>query len=384
MKIKPLTKYNYIMRMKNESPREMANEMLELGITKNQKAMEMIYAWKYKFEKGGLRSLTDERGRGPKKERKHKIRIEDITQEELDILIDIADGKYDVLPKWQKFNIIHSKKSVTSIASLCKLFNVTRQGYYKWVREGMKCSYNYDKNILEIIKETFHSKNGVYGCRRLSVEILRQHGLKIHYHTIARYMKALGLKTKIRQRRKSTEAKNLKFHSKDLIQRRFKSNTKHRKLYADISYIKLDNGFGYLSAIIDGYNNEIVDWCFDLSRSTSFKFNTINTIKKIGDNSIIHTDHGTEYTTHWYLKLLKENNIKQSMGRISNSLDNRPIEYFFSILKQEYLKDYLGKVNFTEMNKLISLAMYDYNNIRFQGCLENKTPREYVTFGSDL
>ena len=65
------------------------------------------------------------------------------------------------------------------------------------------------------------------------------------------------------------------------------------------------------------------------------------------------------------------------MSRVGVSLDNRPIEYFFSILKYEYL----GKVknlSFQKVGEKIDKSIYDYNNIRFQGCLENKTPYDYM------
>ena len=53
-------------------------------------------------------------------------------------------------------------------------------------------------------------------------------------------------------------------------------------------------------------------------------------------NLIIHSDHGYQYLSISFKKILNDNNIKQSMSRIGNLLDNRPIEYFFIILKQEY------------------------------------------------
>ena len=63
------------------------------------------------------------------------------------------------------------------------------------------------------------------------------------------------------------------------------------------------------------------------------------------------------------------------MGRIGISLDNRPIEYFFSILKQEYLYD--GVYSHEKTLIKILESIYDYNNKRFQSYLENKTPIEY-------
>ncbi len=77
------------------------------------------------------------------------------------------------------------------------------------------------------------------------------------------------------------------------------------------------------------------------------------------------------------MKKIKEKlNFIQSMSRKGNSLDNHPIEYFFSILKQEYLKDHFNS-SFREMEKQINFAIKDYNNKRFQSNLKYLTPVEY-------
>ncbi len=64
------------------------------------------------------------------------------------------------------------------------------------------------------------------------------------------------------------------------------------------------------------------------------------------------------------------------MGRVGVSLDNRSVEYFFSILKQEYLFDECE--NFKELKQIIIESIYDYNNKRFQFKVKNMTPHEFV------
>ncbi len=64
------------------------------------------------------------------------------------------------------------------------------------------------------------------------------------------------------------------------------------------------------------------------------------------------------------------------MERVGVSLDNRPIEYFFSIFKQEYMPR--KSLDYEKTRELISSSIYDYNNERFQGCLKNMTPHEYA------
>ncbi|WP_027121462.1 integrase core domain-containing protein, partial [Mycoplasma leonicaptivi] len=78
-----------------------------------------------------------------------------------------------------------------------------------------------------------------------------------------------------------------------------------------------------------------------------------------------------------YKKLVDKINGKISMSRVGNSLDNREVEYFFSILKTECL--YLNKIKemtFKELKSLIESFIVKYNNERFQSNLNWKTPQE--------
>lgn len=151
-------------------------------------------------------------GQGPKDKKKRRVKIEDLNQNDIDIMIDIIDGKYDTLPKWKRFQIIYNNNKNNSINKLFNTLNVTRQGYYRWLKNGMKSQYNKNKDISQIVWYIFHEKNGSYGCRRTRV--------KVHYHTVLRYINLMGIKTKIRQKG-FLEIKNTTFFSNDLIKRNF-------------------------------------------------------------------------------------------------------------------------------------------------------------------
>ncbi|VEU64843.1 Uncharacterised protein (plasmid) [Mycoplasmopsis cynos] len=67
------------------------------------------------------------------------------------------------------------------------------------------------------------------------------------------------------------------------------------------------------------------------------------------------------------------------MSRIGNSLDNREIEYFFSILKSEIFPDFSMKcrqMNFDELSYKISefVNWYNYKRIRL------KCPKKFPLF----
>ena len=94
------------------------------------------------------------------------------------------------------------------------------------------------------------------------------------------------------------------------------------------------------------------------------------TIKDKLAGSIVHTDHAADYSSKSYQNMLHKYHSTQSMSRVGNSLDNRDIEFWFSILKTEliYRLD-IKKMSFAELKQAIADYIYYYNNVRVQGKL---------------
>ncbi len=132
------------------------------------------------------------------------------------------------------------------------------------------------------------------------------------------------------------------------------------------------------------FNNEIVGFHYgnyEKINDTELVIKSIlkanNFAKKLNNSlkrTIFHSDHGIQYNSFQMKKIKEKLNFIQSMSRKGNSLDNHPIEYFFSILKQEYLKDYFNS-SFKEIKKQINFAIKDYN--KFQSNLKYLTPVDY-------
>ena len=287
------------------------------------------------------------------------------------------------------FKIKNKYNSQNSITFLCKKYKVSNAGYYAWMNKLNKKDLpifrgkdgRYDQNLLDLIETSFYENRKAYGFTRLKVYLERNYGIHRNIKTIKRYYDYLGLKSKVRRKRKNRELKNVKFYKENLINREFKSDNPNEKWFSDISYIPLKgkDKFGYLSIIIDGYNNEIVDAKFSLIADSNLVMDNLKSaISKNNNikNLIIHTDHGIQYTSKIFQNYLNDSNIQHSMSRIGNSLDNRPAEYLFSILKQEYL-DWTFLKKFREVKKDIEFAKNHYNYFRFQSCLNNKTPMEF-------
>ncbi|SCX62075.1 Transposase InsO and inactivated derivatives [Lysinibacillus fusiformis] len=185
---------------------------------------------------------------------------------------------------------------------------------------------------------------------------------------IYRLMQISGLKSVIRRKRKPYRKSPAHHVAENGLNRAFTSKKPNEKWCTDVTEFKYGNGKkAYLSAIIDLYDGSIVSYVFGHSNNNSLVFKTIKSaIQSLqsGEQSLIHSDRGFQYTSKEFKRIVETANMTQSMSRIGRCIDNGPIESFWGTLKCE--KYYLDKYNSYEELKL---AIDDYIHFYYFHCL---------------
>lgn len=367
-------KYNYVMRFINgESPTKLG---LEINPSYKNPG-QIIMNWKYKYTKLGIRAFEKEIKSEFLKNEKD-IDLSKFSKEELEEVIRIYRNLLKIKNKREAFSAIKNYYGILSVRKLCYLLGVNRSSYYWWLKNQSSDKYNLIwLNNIEIL---FFKYNQIFGVRRIKVYLEREYQININLNTVHRYMKFLGLKALIRTSKiKKINQKTAKTGWPNLIKRDFNASVPHQKLFTDVSYIKLGYGHVYLSIVIDSFNNEIIDYKISkFNDSCLIKANLEAAFKNIKTRPILHSDHGIHYISRMYKNMIKKELFKPSMSRLANSLDNRPAEYFFSVLKEEKLKFFnYQSSNFKNLKQAISDFIRFYNHERIQSCLENLPPIEY-------
>ena len=105
---------------------------------------------------------------------------------------------------------------------------------------------------------------------------------------------------------------------------------------------------------------------------------SFDSIKNKTKNVIVHSDHGACYTSSVFTEMLKKHHWTQSMSRVGNALDNRVVEFWFSILKTELIYNLnTKKISFKELENEIANFINYYNNVRIQEKLNWMAPSQY-------
>ena len=263
-----------------------------------------------------------------------------------------------------KYRVIYRHKDKYSISEMCRFFEVSRSGYYGFVKRMDKPAK--DLELSELIRECQQETKQTYGYRRVAIWLDRR-GVHHNPKTILRVMNKYSLLSVIRRRRYCNYSQALHRYD-NLLNRDFKAERPNQKWVTDISYIKTAQGFLYLSVIRDLYDRSIVAYKTSTVQNINLVLNTIRAAKKkekVTGELQFHSDQGFQYTSQGYFKLTQSYNIILSMSRRGNPYDNALAENFFSILKTECI--YRTKIKtFSEAKQLIDDYIYFYNHQRIQ------------------
>ena len=290
----------------------------------------------------------------------------------------------------ERFKIIYKmaqkKKNKLNISYMCKIAEVSRSGYYRYVKNLTSDAYplreEKDKEDFELILNAYQFKNRHKGARLIKIVLEREFNT---IKKIRRLMKKYELKCPIRKAnpyRRMSKAMATNNYYDNILNREFYEAKPGEHLLTDITYLYYGpcRERAYLSTIKDAATREILAYKVSKSLDLQFVLDTVNQLVDkhndlLNSDTLLHSDQGCHYTSIAYQQLLKQLEITQSMSRRGNCWDNTPQESFFGHMKDElHLKECL---DYEDLLNEIDDYMDYYNNYRYQWDLGKRSPIEY-------
>ncbi len=102
-----------------------------------------------------------------------------------------------------KYKLIDTSKAMMPVDRMCRMMAVSISGYYAWKERRPSLHQCYDVVLSANIRAQFASSNQTYGAPRMHAE-LREEGLVVGRHRVARLMRENGLKAHQKRRFKKT------------------------------------------------------------------------------------------------------------------------------------------------------------------------------------
>jgi len=150
---------------------------------------------------------------------------------------------------------------------MCKALEVSRSGYYAFVKRPLSKRAKKRNELLETITTIFESNYKIYGAPRITKALPEEQ--KACKGTVAKLMRENGLRSKTVKKFKATTNSN---HSlpvaENILNRDFKAARRNEKWVSDITYIWTDEGWLYLAGLLDLYDSSIVGWSMDIRMKT--------------------------------------------------------------------------------------------------------------------
>jgi putative transposase len=224
----------------------------------------------------------------------------------------------------------------------CRVLGVRRQGFYEW-RSGVKSPRALENELLVKHIEKIHAESRhTYGWPRVHAELTLGLGMAVNHKRVARLMREAGIQGLYRRRNRGCTVRDP--HADpydDLVDRDFVVDGPDELWMTDITEHPTDEGKVYCAAVLDAYSRRVVGWSIDDNMRTALVVDALGMAitrrNPEPHSAILHSDHGSQFTSWAFGKRLVDAGLVASMGSIGDCFDNSMVESFWGTMQLELL-----------------------------------------------
>ncbi|WJV44102.1 IS3 family transposase [Streptomyces flavofungini] len=304
-------------------------------------------------------------------------------EEERDILRKAARYGRDGDALVNRFQSVADHQRRHGVKRLCDILGIARSSFYYWRRTAAARTARQavEAGRAARICKVHQDSDRTYGAPRITAE-LRDQGEQINHKRVARIMRAIGLEgVRLRRRHRTTVADPATAKAPDLIGRDFTATEVNTKYVGDITYLP-DSGSKplYLATVIDLASRRLAGWAIADHMRTELVIDALAAAERTRGSlagALMHTDHGSQYTSRASAEICRSAGGRQSMGTVGSSADNAAAESFNAAFKRETLQGRKGWSNEHEARLNAFRWLARYNTRRRHSRLGQRSPIAY-------
>lgn len=257
--------------------------------------------------------------------------------------------------------------------------DVHPSGYYAWKAQPASPRRQEDQRLQGLIKQFWLESGGVYGYRKIASD-LRDLGERCGKHRVYRLMRQEGLRAQVGYRRRSGHYGKPAVVAENQLAQNFTVAAPNQAWVTDITYIRTHEGWLYLAVVLDLFSRQVIGWSMRSRIDSELAINALLMAewrRNPRTPVIVHSDQGSQYSSHDWQSFLKAHGLVASMSRRGNCYDNAVAESFFQLLKRERIrrKTYLDRDE-ARRDVFNYIEMF-YNPKRRHGCANDVSPVEF-------
>jgi putative transposase len=222
-----------------------------------------------------------------------------------------------------------------TIERMVELARVSRASFYRFDENAAPGS-DPDMDLRDAIQR-IALEWPAYGRRRITHE-LRRRGWTVNAKRVHRLMREDNLLCVRKRKFVATTDSNHGRRVYPNLARDMVLTDVDQLWVADITYVRLQDEFVFLAVILDAHSRRVIGWALDRTIEDDLTRNALRMAlsrRQVEPGLVHHSDRGSQYASHDYTDLLKENGIQISMSRKANPWDNAACESFMKTLKYE-------------------------------------------------
>ena len=267
-----------------------------------------------------------------------------------------------------------------AVERACRITGVSHAGYYTWRLRAPSERAIRHAWLLDQIIEVHAASRGTYGARRVHAELTLGRGVKVGHNAIEMLMSRAQIYGLPGPKRRKKVPRVVT--ATDLVDRDFARVEPDRLWVTDITEHPTREGKLYCCVVLDTFSRRVVGWSIDHRQDSALVTNALgmaitNRSPDADREVVIHSDHGTQFTSWAFTHRARQSGLVPSMGSIGDCYDNAVIESFWGRMQTELL-------NRKRWNTRVELAsaMFEYvevfhNRQRRHSSIGMLTPIEY-------
>ena len=243
---------------------------------------------------------------------------------------------------------IDRHRQAYGVEPICKVLPIAPSTYYTHKARERDPSQAPDRvkrddTLKGEIQRVWDKNYQVYGVRKVWRQLNRE-GIAVARCTVARLMRALGLRGVVRGRQaKTTIPSPAPAQPADRVNRNFIVQRPNALWVSDLTYVATWRGFVYVAFVIDAFARRIVGWRASSSLRTDLALDALEQAlyeRTLGaERSLVHhSDRGVQYVSIRYTERLAEAGIEPSVGSVGDSYDNALAECIIGLYKTELIR----------------------------------------------
>jgi putative transposase len=297
---------------------------------------------------------------------------------ELEVHRRAAELLKEVVPPKGRYAVIKTMAAEGLPVNLCcRVLHVSVSGYYAWRDRPLSPRALRHVWLTEQIRAVHLASRGTYGSRRVHAELRLGQGIIVGYHAVEMLMRRADVKGLPGSRRPRPRHETPT--ADDLVHRAFGRSAPNQLWVTDITEHPTREGKVYCAVVLDTFSRRVVGWSIDSTQTSTLVTNALSMAisNRQPQQTVIHSDHGTQYTSWVFTRRVQDAGLVASMGSIGDCYDNGLMESFWGRMQTELLNRQRWRTRIELANAIFEYLEIFHNRQRRHSALDMLSPIEY-------